>query len=346
MRTPLIFATCLTALAAGIAQAAPVGTLLFAQDGVQIINPQGQARPARQGDMLEPGERLITPDNAASQIRLLDGSLVGVRPGSELTVNLPETAAGVAQQVISLLSGKVRVIGGELIGGKPAPVMLNAGESHLQLKGADLEASVVPKAKSQPDGGVNSGSYARLLVGTAQLNVGAAAVPLAPREINFVAAGALPVLAAISPGALFSDPRTMPGGVAGSALRTAATPDAPAAKPPTLTLDPKVASIGDPSRFAALSPTRSTLTSVAPPPPATLVPNTALIGPVTTKLPSLQPSIQPIATVGALPPPPVPTLPPIAIVPPLILQPVLIPIIKPVLLLPTCRLILGQMICS
>lgn len=347
MRPPIALAATLSMLATGVAHAAPIGTLLFAQDGVQIINPQGQSRPARRGDALEPGERLVTPENAATQIRLLDGSLVGVRPGSELTVNLPDTASGVAQQIISLLSGKVRVIGSELIGGKPAPLLLNAGDSRLQMNGADLEAAVVPKGRTPTDGGAGTGSYSRLLVGTAQLNVGATVVPLAPREVNFVATGALPVLASISPAAVFADPRTLPG-VLSDTARTAAPPkpgDTLASKTPLATFDTsKIAALGDRSRFDTLSPTRSTLTAQLPPSPVTppVVAN-ALATPVVTKLPSLQ--IQPIATAVALPPP-MPTPTPIAIAPLPILQPIVLPLIKPPLLLPTCRLILGQMICS
>lgn len=155
------------ALSAAVAQEG--ATVLFSQSGVQIVDAAGRARPAQKGERLQTGERLVTPANGISQIRLPDGSLVGLRPASELAFNMAPPADGSAPS-LSLQQGAVRVIGGELMNRRQGPdILLKTPQSAVELRGADIEAAVV---KGGPAGnaarpGNEPGSYSRLLAGTA-----------------------------------------------------------------------------------------------------------------------------------------------------------------------------------
>jgi hypothetical protein len=186
--------------------AAPAGTLLFAQPGSEIVGNNGLARPAKRGAILEEGERLRTPVGAISQLLLPDGSLVGMRPGSELKLDFPTNASDKAKQMISLLQGSARVIGSELMDAtKPSGFTLQSGLATLRLQGADLESAVVKPDAAKTTGAPDAGSYNRMLIGTGSIGSGTMLEPLAPRQVSFVGAinVAPVVVASISP-TLFS----------------------------------------------------------------------------------------------------------------------------------------------
>ncbi|WP_371323522.1 FecR family protein [Dechloromonas sp. ZY10] len=195
-------------------QAQEGATVLFSQSGSQIINAAGNSRPASRGERLQTGERLVTPANAISQIKLPDGSLVGVRPGSELSID-----SSSRQQTIAVQQGGVRVIGAELI--KPqasSNLVVQTPQARVELRAGDLETAVTrPPAGNRQDG--EAGSYNRLQAGAASLQKpGAPSQGLDLRQTTFVDnSGKLAQLGA-----------TLPPPTAGEAPR----PPRPAEAPP------------------------------------------------------------------------------------------------------------------
>lgn len=190
---PLAAALCLLSLGA---LAAPAGTVLFTQPGSQIVDANGVPRPAQRGDVLQHGDKLRTPTGGISQVRMLDGSILGVRPATELRFDPP---AGNVPTVVSLLQGSVRVIASELMDNKrPSAMTLMSGQATLQLKGADVETTVV---NDKQPGKTDPGSYSRLITGNASIAKGALVEPLSPRQVSFVGSANLaPVtLTSVSP---------------------------------------------------------------------------------------------------------------------------------------------------
>jgi hypothetical protein len=254
MRT---LAILLGSLASG-AFAAPAGALLFSQEGAQIIDAAGVTRPARQGDALQTGERLLTPPNGISQVKLPDGSLISVRPGSELRID-PPPAGAPTQQQIALIHGAIRVIGAELMDKlKASAISLQTGQANLQLTGADIESAVVRADGQKPQGAGDPGSYNRLQTGAGTLRSGTVLEPLVLRQVNFVSLTSFqPItLASVSPtlfssGALLA---TMPVGASVGGLAPASSTG----------LAPVTASVLSSSTLLSgktLSPTTSTLAS-------------------------------------------------------------------------------------
>lgn len=175
---------------AGSALADPAGTLLFAQQGTQIISEGGATRSATKGDVLQTGERLVTPAGAISQVVLSDGSLIGVRPESELRLDRAMVGADSRAPVVSLVQGTVRVIGAELMDArKTSSITLKSGVTTVQLKGGDLESAVVRGDGKTATTGVAPGSYQRLLVGSGSVANGNAVGALTPKQVNYVATG-------------------------------------------------------------------------------------------------------------------------------------------------------------
>lgn len=209
---------------ASSAFAAPAGTLLFSQEGVRIIDASGATRPARQGETLQTGERLLTPANGITQVKLPDGSLVSVRPGTELKID-PPAAGNPSQQQLTLIQGAVRVIGSELMDKrKSSAITLQTGQATLQLTGADIESAVIRPDGPRPQGGGDPGTYNRLLFGAGTLRSGAVLEPLPLRQVSFVSLASLqPVtLTSVSP-TLFTSSSTLAGALAGTSVGGTAT---------------------------------------------------------------------------------------------------------------------------
>ena len=174
-----------------VVAAETAGTVLFAQPGTQIVGESGVARAAVKGDVLQTGERLLTPAGAISQVVLPDGSLVGMRPDSELKITPAPAGSGSKAPVVGLISGSARVIGAELMDNKKiSNFTLQSGTATVNLKAADLESAVVkPDAKPAAGAGAAPGSYQRLLVGTANVANGNQTAALTPRQVSFVGGG-------------------------------------------------------------------------------------------------------------------------------------------------------------
>lgn len=177
------------------AAATPAATVLFAQEGTQIVDTNGVARSAKKGDVVQNGERLLTTTGSISQIQLPDGSLIGMRPGSEIRLSA-DTTAPQSAPVLTLMQGAARVIGSELMDAKKTShITLQSGFATLRLQGADLESAVVKADKGASPSNTTAstpGSYQRLLVGSGSIGSGAQLTSLAPRQVNFIGSSNTP----------------------------------------------------------------------------------------------------------------------------------------------------------
>lgn len=189
---PIAAALCLLSIGA---LAAPAGTVLFTQPGSQIVDANGVPRPAQRGDVLQHGDKLQTPTGGISQVRMLDGSILGVRPATELRFDPP---AGNVPTVVSLLQGSVRVIAAELMDNskRPSAMTLMSGQATLQLKSADVETTVV---NDKQPGTTDPGSYSRLITGDASIAKGSLVEPLSPRQVSFVGTTARAPITLVAP---------------------------------------------------------------------------------------------------------------------------------------------------
>lgn len=272
---PIAVALCLLSLGA---LAAPAGTVLFTQPGSQIVDANGVPRPAQRGDVLQHGDKLQTPAGGISQVRMLDGSILGVRPATELRFDPP---AGNVPTVVSLLQGSVRVIASELMDNKrPSAMTLMSGQATLQLKGADVETTVV---NDKQPGQTDPGSYSRLITGNASIAKGALVEPLNPRQVSFVGSANLaPVtLTSVSP-ELFGSKLALPTTGTLDTSKTTST----ILQPPTIG-SKVVAPLPSPTLTTSLSTLPKTtlvLAPLPPPPPKQII---ILAPPITLQPPKL-----------------------------------------------------------
>ena len=217
------------------AAAAPAGTLLFAQPGTQIVGTTGTTRAATKGDLLQSGERLLTPPGAISQVLLPDGSLIGMRPESEVRIDLAPAGSDTKPPVVSLVNGTARVISADLLDAKKVPnFTLQSGNATVKLKSADMESTVVKANDKSPSTDGAPGSYQRLLVGSGSVSNANVATALAPRQVSYVgAANTEPVTLAAVPPKLFAPGRVAsPTSVTGGTAPKGADTPRPVVNPP------------------------------------------------------------------------------------------------------------------
>lgn len=177
----------LALMVAGQAQAGGdvTGHVMFVKGQVRILDAAGQARPARQGDALRHGERVETAADAVGQIKLPDGSLVGLHSESEVAV---ETVAGDAAgaRLVRLSRGVMRVINRDASG--QHPLLVETPTAELKLFNADSVAFVVDAAAGARDG-VPSGTYSRVIAGDGTLRTARGGLSLQRGETGFASGG-------------------------------------------------------------------------------------------------------------------------------------------------------------
>jgi hypothetical protein len=249
-----LFVLAALALAAPLPAAAN-GVLYFVTGPVTIVGADGKPRPAKKGDRVMPRERVVTGANAMAQLKLEDGSFVGVRPESEMRVQAFRPTGADAGSVLVLDKGSVRVLNLESDPKvRPLPVQLQAGDgAAVMLRGGDLESG-------KPGGAFVN----RLNAGAAVAQTNQGNLPLAVHSVNTVTP------TAIAPAAIAALP-PISIAAAGAPGRAAAAPAAIATLPPTAgpsavaTLNPNLLGVRPvlPSSLAqaVVAPTTNTFTS-------------------------------------------------------------------------------------
>jgi hypothetical protein len=277
---------------------APAATLLFTQAGTQIVAENGVVRSARRGDVIQTGERLRTPAGAISQLRLPDGSLIGMRPDSELKIDLPPAVTDGSLQTVSLLQGAARVIGVELMDSKQtSKFTFQSGLATLRLKGADLESAIVKADPGKLSAATDPGSYSRLLTGTGSIGSGALVEPLALRQVSFV--GAINVapttVTSVSPNLFAAPLPVMNTGL----LSTIGTTKTVTPVAPLGAVNPAITTVAPITTSLLVQPISPTVT-VAPVTTLAIAP-VLTMAPMVTVSPILTTPIAPITTTTKLP---------------------------------------------
>lgn len=337
---------CAITLAMGLpgvafAADAPAGQLLFVSGVVKIVDAAGKERPAKKGDGIAPGERIVTDGGAMGQIKMSDGSLIGVRHDSDLKVDKlnPGGSQGPDERVMFLSKGAVRIVNVE--NGdkeKHLPVLLQTPTATIGLRNADNESIVVPAPLAGGGKPANDpGTYSRMAVGGGVIKTTGGESSLAINQVTFAPTGgtALPTTIAMMPDTMIrSIPAVSPVPVAGGGTTT--LPDkisapvgpitgsplpiaiAPAGmRPPSITA-PVTLMLNTPIAIAPISPI--IIQPVKPPtlvntgtidvkslPPATIA---TLPTAILMTLPPATLATLPTATLVTLPPETLATLPP------------------------------------
>ncbi len=156
--------------------------VLFSNGQLKVIDAKGIERLVKQGDLLQPGERVVSPPGVLSQLKLPDGTLIGMRNDSEIRLDQIDPASG--RNIIALNFGNVRVINTDsLTGQRLLPTDIVTPVSRLMLENGDGESvHVRPGTRA----GVEGGTYNRLLIGNAVMRTNIGELPLLRFQNGFV----------------------------------------------------------------------------------------------------------------------------------------------------------------
>ena len=191
---------CLTLFAVypALAEASVAGRMQFVAGDVQIIDATGKQRVAHKGEAVNEGETVLTAANSSAQLKLIDGGLVALRPGTQLkvvTYAFNGTEDGSESAVFSLFKGGMRAITGLIGKTNKSHYKLNTPSATIGIRGTDHEPVVVLPPLPGEEMTTPPGTYDKVNTGATSLTTEAGATFIAANQIGFAGApNLLPVI--------------------------------------------------------------------------------------------------------------------------------------------------------
>jgi hypothetical protein len=192
---PLLLSWCLAGGAA--AQATPAkkaadgtapiaGKVVFAEGSASLVSGKGSPRPAKAGERVFEGDRLLTGDNGEIHVAMEDGGLLALRPETEVKVERFRARGKVDDiSLIGLAKGALRSVTGWIGKVNPRGVEIRAPQATIGIRGTDHETVVVPvgSKKAEP------GTYDKVNAGGTTLATQAGAVDIGAGQAAHAAPG-------------------------------------------------------------------------------------------------------------------------------------------------------------
>lgn len=146
------------------------GRILFVTGAARIVDASGHERTMVRGGEVRVGDRLLTMDGALGQIKLRDGSLLGLRPDSAVRVESYSPAHQNGDSaVLRLERGALRVINRDiLVGAAQAALLVRTPTATIRLVNADGDAFVIEGSRGGSKQ-VDAGTYSRVIAGAGSL---------------------------------------------------------------------------------------------------------------------------------------------------------------------------------
>lgn len=176
------------ALGSGQAAWAIAGTIQVLIGTARISQHTGQERPALRGDNLYEGDTVATNANSNVQIRMIDDSIVWVRPDSRFLIERYQSdkhGAAKNEARLRLISGTMRQVTGAIGKGAPADYKLSTPNATIGIRGTEFDASYLsPQAAALAN--TAPGTYNRVYVGATVLEGPSGRVSLNKDEAGFM----------------------------------------------------------------------------------------------------------------------------------------------------------------
>ena len=179
---------CAATLCFSQAAWAIAGTVQVLIGTARISQHSGQDRPALRGDNLYEGDTVATNANSNVQIRMIDDSIIWVRPDSRFKIERYQSnqhGAAKNEVALRLISGTMRQVTGAIGKGAPADYKLSTPNATIGIRGTEFDASYLsPQAAAQAN--TAPGTYNRVYVGSTVLAGPAGQVTLNKDEAGFM----------------------------------------------------------------------------------------------------------------------------------------------------------------
>jgi hypothetical protein len=314
-----------TSGAASAQQAQAAGQFLSVAGDVRIVARDGTQRQAARAAAFYEGESIVTGPGALGQLRMADGTLMSVRPDTEMKLDRFAFAGEKDPNpsfLLSVVKGGFRTITGLIGKIKRESYRVATPAATLGIRGTDFELVHVQQQLATPT--APAGTYNRVYDGvTSFQNIAGATLLVSRNQTAFVALqGTAPPVLVAPPADIFGRPTPPPSGPRslrqddGKTETAAKIQTAPLLTPldtaPTLQAAPLLTPIDTaPKTATTIQTAPTTSTSLTAPTPTTIqtapattqiltAPTTTLTAPPTTTL--IAPTTAPVQTTPILAP--------------------------------------------
>lgn len=134
-------------MGSALAQSELAGQVLAVSGEVSAVDSTGKARPLVRGAPIRQGDRVVTAEGALVQIKMADGGMISVRPGTEVSFDRyvhDEANQKNSGAVISLVRGGLRSITGMIGKANPEAYQIKTPSATIGIRGTDHEPVYVP----------------------------------------------------------------------------------------------------------------------------------------------------------------------------------------------------------
>lgn len=174
-----------------LAEAGVAGRVQFVAGDVRVVDAGGKASPLRKGQDVNEGDTLLSGPSGSAQLKMIDGAIVAVRPGTELKVIdyvFNDAEDGKESASFSLVKGGLRAITGVIGKTNKEKVKIATPTATIGIRGTDHEPVVITTAMD----GVQPGTYDKVNVGATTLTTNAGMAVIAANQVGFAASPGQP----------------------------------------------------------------------------------------------------------------------------------------------------------
>lgn len=167
-----------------------IGALIAAEPQVSALGSLGQARMLKVQDTVLRGDTITTDERGEAQLRLLDGTLVLLRPDSSVLLKefrfaRPDANAGALH--IKLVKGAMRTLSGMIPKDPRSRYALETPAGTMKVRGTDYAVRLCQSNCRLNGEAVEDGLYAGVLEGGIDIGNASGASPVAAGDIVKVA---------------------------------------------------------------------------------------------------------------------------------------------------------------
>jgi hypothetical protein len=144
------------------ALAAPAGTVVAVSGEARVQRANGSEQALARNASVEAGDTLITGKDGKLMVRFVDNAMILMRPASRFRVDEYEARADPLRSVLSVLSGGLRMLTGEIARKQRDRFTLNTPTAVIGVRGTDFD---LRECRGDCPAGVGDGLYLSVIEG-------------------------------------------------------------------------------------------------------------------------------------------------------------------------------------
>ncbi|HEY0846561.1 MAG TPA: FecR family protein [Noviherbaspirillum sp.] len=178
-----------------IAEAGIAGRVQFVAGDVSLRDAAGKASRLQKGQEVNEGDTVLSGPNGSAQLKMIDGAIVAVRPGTEVKVIdyvFNDAEDGKESASLSLVKGGLRAITGVIGRTNKDKVKIATPTATIGIRGTDHEPVVILPALAGAPTIAPPGTYDKVNVGATSLTTDAGTAVIAANQVGFAASPTQP----------------------------------------------------------------------------------------------------------------------------------------------------------